>query len=133
MLELSAIFVHEYFICALIYGKQKKKEGSLDLFLFSNAKQPKLQLYKEPDKVKETGTPVEAEKLTQRRFQQSSKTKDVWLKYDEAKDAMYCTLCQDNGKTNSCTAEIQISERVCLKGMFFIFGAWTLPQQNLTA
>ena len=47
---------------------------------------------------------------------------------------MYCTLCQDNGNTNSFTAEIQIFERVPLKGMlFFIFGAWTLTQQNLTA
>ena len=95
MLELSAIFVHEYFICTFIYGK--KKQGSLDSFFCSKAKQPKLQLNEEPDKVKETGTPVEAEKPTQRRFQQSWKTKYVWLKYDEAKDAMYCTLCQDNG------------------------------------
>ena len=74
----------------------------------------------------ETGTPVEAEKLTQRRFQQSWKTKYVWLKYDEAKHAMYCTLCQDNSKTNSFTA----NGRVSLEGMlFFFFGAWSLTFQ----
>ena len=33
-----------------------------------------------------------------------NKIRTVWLKYDEAKYAMYCTLCQDNGKTNSFTA-----------------------------
>ena len=72
-----------------IYGKQKKKQGSLDSFFCSKAKQPKLQLNEEPDKVKKTGTPVEAEKLTQRTLQQSWNTKYVWLKYDEAKNAMY--------------------------------------------
>ena len=91
MLQLSSIFIHEYFICLFIYGKQKKKQGCLDSFFCSKAKQPKLQLKEEPDRVKETGTPVEAEKPTQRRFQQSWKTKyvHVWLKYDEAKNAMY--------------------------------------------
>ena len=73
--------------------------SSLDSFLCSKAKQPKLQLNEEPDKVKETGTPVEAEKPTQKRFQQSWKTK-------YAKNAMYVLqfLCQDNGKRNSFKA-----------------------------
>lgn len=89
---------------ARLFMENRKKQGSLDSFFCSKAKQPKLQLNEEPDNVKETGTPVEAEKPTQRRFQQSWKTKYVWLKYAEAKDAMYCTLCQDNGKNNSFTA-----------------------------
>ena len=50
MLELSAIFVYEYFICEFIYGKQKK-QGRLDLLFSSKAKQLKLQLNEEPDKV----------------------------------------------------------------------------------
>lgn len=45
-------------ICAFIYGKQKQTT--------------KLQLNEEPDKA---GTPVEAEKLKQTRFQQLWKTK----------------------------------------------------------
>lgn len=89
---------------ARLFMENRKKQGSLDSFFCSKAKQPKLQLNEEPDNVRETGTPVEAEKPTQRRFQQSWKTKYVWLKYGEAKDAMYCTLCQDNGKNNSFTA-----------------------------
>jgi len=89
---------------ARVFMENRKKQGSLDSFFCSKAKQPKLKLNEEPDNLKEKGTPVEAEKLTQRRFQQSWKTKYVWLKYDEAKDAMYCTLCQDNGKINSFTA-----------------------------
>ena len=88
---------------ARLFMENRKKQGSLDSFLCSKAKEPKLQLNEEPDKVKETGTPVEAEKPTQRRFQQSWKTKYVWLiiKYDEAKNAIYVLqfLCQDNGKT----------------------------------
>ena len=74
---------------AHLFMENSKKQGSLDSFLCSKAKLPKLRLNEEPDKVKETGTPVEAEKLTQRRFQQMWKTKYVWLKYDEAKSAMY--------------------------------------------
>ena len=91
---------------ARLFMENRKKRGSLDSFLCSKAKQPKLQLNEEPDKVKETGTPVKAEKPAQRRFQQSWKTKHVWLKYDEAKNAMYVLqfLCQDNGKTKSFMA-----------------------------
>ena len=107
---------------ARLFMENRKKQGSLDSFLCSKAKEPKLQLNEEPDKVKETGTPVEAEKPTQRRFQQSWKTKYVWLKYDEAKNAIYVLqfLCQDNGKANLFTAGNSISEQVRLKGMLFI-------------
>ena len=76
---MNISFVH-------LFMENRKKQGNLDSFFCSKAKQPKLQLNEEPDKVKES---VEAEKLTQRRFQQSWKTKYVWLKYDEAKDATY--------------------------------------------
>ena len=61
----------------LFMENRKKKQGSLDSFFCSKVKQPKLQLNEEPDKVKETGTPVEAEKPKQRRFQQLWKTKYV--------------------------------------------------------
>ena len=65
---LPYLFMDISFARLFVYGKQKKK-GSLDLYFLSKAKQPKLQLNEEPDKVKETGTLVEAEKPTQR-FQQ---------------------------------------------------------------
>lgn len=101
MLELSAIFVYEY-LHVYFNMENRKKQGSLGSFFCSKPKQPKLQLNEEPDKVKETGIPVEAEKLKRRRFQQWWKTKYMYmyisLKYDKAKDAIYCTLCQDNGR-----------------------------------
>ena len=49
-----------------LFMENRKKQGSLDSVLCSKAKQPKLQLNEVPGKVKETGTPVEAEKPTQR-------------------------------------------------------------------
>ena len=70
---MNISFVH-------LFMENRKKQGSLDSFSCSKAKQPKLQLNEEPDKDKETGTPVEAETLMQRKFQQSWKTKYVWLK-----------------------------------------------------
>ena len=45
----------------------------------------------------------------------SWKTKYVWLKYDEAKDALCAKI---NGKTNSFMAEIQISEQAVLSISF---------------
>lgn len=60
MLELSAIFVYEY-LHVYFNMENRKKQGSLDSFFCSKPKQPKLQLNEEPDKVKETGIPVEAE------------------------------------------------------------------------
>ena len=77
------------FVCLFMEKQKKKKQGSLDSFFCSKAKQPKLQLNEEPDKVKKTGTPLEAKKPTQRMLQQSWNTKYAWLKYDEAKNAMY--------------------------------------------
>ena len=60
---------------ARVFMENRKKQGSLDSFFCSKAKQPKFKLNEEPDNLKEKGTPVEAEKPTQRRFQQSWKTK----------------------------------------------------------